>query len=281
MKIVVHTAVQNEERYLWYALNSVVNYVDEIMIWDLGSIDNTRKIIHKFEGIHKSKVRVRLLTKVDSLGLTEVRQQMIEETKADWIILLDGDEVWWDKSVSKLTSIIRSKGEKLDTIVSKFVNPIGDIYHYQDESAGLYEIDGHKGHLTFRAMNARISGLHIVNPHGKQAFMDGSGTQLQLLNRERRHVLKEHGFMHFTYLVRSSSRAVDKSVNKRGFKYKYELGKSFPLDYYYPESLFRSKPDFVSSPWDKRGVNYVLKSAIQTPIKKLKRSIKIFEKKGY
>ena len=37
--------IKNEERWVWYALQSVLPYVDKILVWDTGSTDNTVEII--------------------------------------------------------------------------------------------------------------------------------------------------------------------------------------------------------------------------------------------
>ena len=44
-KIIVHCLVANEERFVWYALQSVLPYVDQVMVWDTGSTDKTVEII--------------------------------------------------------------------------------------------------------------------------------------------------------------------------------------------------------------------------------------------
>ena len=45
MKIWAHTLVMNEDRFIWYAVMSVIDYVDKILIFDTGSTDGTVRII--------------------------------------------------------------------------------------------------------------------------------------------------------------------------------------------------------------------------------------------
>jgi len=52
-KIVVHCLVKNEENFIWYAINSVLPFVDKIMIWDNDSTDKTIEII---KSIHSPKI---------------------------------------------------------------------------------------------------------------------------------------------------------------------------------------------------------------------------------
>ena len=156
---------------------------------------------------------------------------------------------------------------------------MGDIFHYQDESAGNYEIDGRVGNITIRAINRKIPGLHIDKPHGTQGFYDENNIPIQDRESAKRTFLDVR-YLHFTHLIRSQSREADVGVQKRGLKLKYELGKKFPLDFYYPEVFFRDKPDIIFSPWETMDRNFYLKSFFETPLRKAKRKF-IKSKSGY
>lgn len=281
MRITCHCLVKNEERYVWYAVNSVAKHMDKIMIWDTGSSDNTIAIIRELEKLYPKQIDFKQVGEISIERFAEMRQKMIEETKADWMFVLDGDEVWWDDSIQELVDLIQAKGESLDSIVSRYVNVIGDIYHFQEELAGQYKIDGQKGHLTIRAMSMNIPGLHAANPHGRQAYFDKENVPVQNLNKARRRFQEKLAYMHFTHLVRSDTLADDLKVPKRDIKYKKELGTPFPLDYYYPESFFRPKPKIVQSPWVTMDQSFKLKSQILTPLRKLKRRLIPNRKSGY
>lgn len=49
MKIIVHTLVKNEERFLWFAVSSVIDYVDKVFLWDTASTDDSIKIEKKLK----------------------------------------------------------------------------------------------------------------------------------------------------------------------------------------------------------------------------------------
>jgi glycosyltransferase involved in cell wall biosynthesis len=281
MRISAHVLVKNEERYLWYAVNSVAKHMDKIMIWDTGSSDNTIAVIRELEKLYPKQIDFKQVGEISIERFAEMRQKMIEETKADWMFVLDGDEVWWDDSIQELVDLIQIKGESLDSIVTRYVNVIGDIYHFQEERAGQYKIDGQKGHLTVRAMNMHIPGLHAANPHGRQAYFDKENTPVQNLNKARRRFQEKLGYMHFTHLIRSDTLADDLKVPKRDIKYKKELGTPFPLDYFYPEVFFRPKPKIVQSPWVTMDQSFRFKSQILTPLRKLKRRLVPNKKSGY
>lgn len=270
MKIWTHTLVRNEERYIWYAVMSVIDQVDKILIWDTGSDDATVKIIKEIKRLRPEKVSFKQVGKVNPDEFTKVRQKMLNETQSDWFILVDGDEVWWDDSIKKVVRMIQKEGDLLESIANRYYNIVGDIYHYQEEAAGRYEIDGQRGHLTIRAMNKNIPGLHIAKPHGQQGFFDRSGLLIQERPRKLRRFL-DVSYLHFTHLPRSSSREKDLKVPKRDIKLKHELGISFPLDFYYPEVFFRPRPSIVSSPWEKMDYKFLLKAYTLTLPRKIKR----------
>lgn len=278
MKIWVNTLVKNEEKYLWYAVMSVINYVDKIIIWDTGSSDKTQKIIRELKNTLPNKIDFKYFGEITSQQFPLVRQKMLEKTLADWVIVLDGDEVWWEDSIRELTENIRNFGERLDSIVNRYFTLVGDIYHFQAESAGKYEIDDERGHINIRAMNLHIRGLHAAKPHGQQGYFDFEGKLIQNRNSKRRLHLKKPAYLHFTNMSRSS---YDKAVVKRPQKLKYEIGESLPFDFYYPEVFFKKRPEIVDCVWGNMETGYYLKSIVMTPLKHFRRKFIKIQKSGY
>jgi glycosyltransferase involved in cell wall biosynthesis len=228
MKIYAHCLVKNEENFIWYSVASIVEYVDKVMIWDNGSTDNTVRVIESLKDKWPSKISFKKFPG----EVSKARQKMLDETDADWFIVLDGDEVWWEESISRLVSVTNDKGTDFDSIVVPFKNLIGDMFHFQPENKGRYTIDDKTGFLTIRALNRGIGGLKISGEYPSEGYVNFEGVPVQRLNRNRR-VFLNTPYLHLTNL---------KKV-KRG------LGKSVPLDYYYPEVFFRPRPAFVPCPW--------------------------------
>lgn len=279
MKITAHTIVKNEENYLWFSVMSAIDYVDEVLLWDTGSSDNTLKIIEQIAKLYPKKVKFKEVGGVDSGQFTTMRQKMLEETDCDWLMILDGDDVWWDDGIRKTLDFIRANNDKYDTLVHSYQNPVGDIYHYQDLDAHKYRIDDKYGNVGIRFMNRKIEGLNVNKPHGQQGFFNKDGVLVQEMDPSRRFHMQDTSYLHFTNLPRSNWQG-DSNVPKRKMKLKYEIGNSFPLDFYYPEVLFKEKPDFIPSPWKIMSTPYRLKSTVLTPLKKLKRKL-IKGKVGY
>lgn len=270
MSIWGHTLVKNEDRHLWFAVTSAIDYLDKLLLWDTGSKDDTVKIAKKLQEKYPDKIEFEEVGEVDISEFTEVRNKMLEQTRGDWLLVLDGDEVWWEDSTREAVELIKKQGDRLETIVTPVINVVGDIYHYQEEAAGRYEIDGQKGHYNIRFVKRSIPGLHLEKPHGTQGFFDEDGREIQKREKEKRHHMQGK-LLHFTHLSRSSSKKGDKSVPKRAKKYKYEMGERFPPDFYYPEALFKPRPSFVKSPWERMSKEYFFRALVQTPLKKAKR----------
>lgn len=251
MKITVHCLVKNEENFIWYAINSVIDYVDEIMVWDQGSDDNTVAII---KSIHNKKI----IFKSVNEDVEQIRQKMIEETDSDWIFILDGDEIWYKDDIKYLISNIKSDS---DLIVSPNYMLVGDVFHFQEEKSGRYEIAGKAGHYNVRAIRKNISGLHVEGVYPNEAYVNNDEIKIQDFSKEKILFLKGK-YLHASFLPRSS-----KDIKK----IKYEIGEDLPRDFYYPEVFFKSRPEIVPNPWKVMSNNYKFRAFIETPLKKIKR----------
>jgi glycosyltransferase involved in cell wall biosynthesis len=76
--------VKNEEKYLADCLNSVKGIVDQIIIVDTGSVDDTLKIAQKFGA------EIYSFTWIGDFAAS--RNESIKYAKGDWILWLDADE---------------------------------------------------------------------------------------------------------------------------------------------------------------------------------------------
>lgn len=272
MKVCAHTLVRNEDRFLWYAVRSVIDYVDKVLIWDTGSGDKTLEIIKKLKESFGDKIDFLEYGEVDPVGFTKVRQLMLEATKADFVLTADGDEVWWDDSIKQVLSSVQ-KNPRIESVFVKTINLVGDMYHYQDESAGRYQVGSQKGHFNLRLFSANIPGLHAKGEHGKQGYWDENDTPIQDRGRDKVQVV-DVSYLHMTHLVRST-RNMDRNVPLRSSKFKYEIGRRFPLDYYYPEALFWRRPAVVDSPWAPMSRHVYLRSLAETLPRRIKRRLLI------
>lgn len=253
--------VKNEDRYIWFALKSAISYVDKILIWDTGSSDKTVEIIKLLKKEYPQKIEFKEIGQVNADELVKARQKMLEATQSDWVLVLDGDEVWWENSIKKIQKVL---SDNLYAVVNPVTNVVGDIYHFQEENAGKYQILGKVGHLNLRFINRKIPGLHIKGRYPLEGFFDGNGELIQTRDSKLKYV--DAPLLHFTHLSRSTS--------EKNRKLKYEIGNSFNPDFKFPEVFYLDRPSKVPSPWMKMPVKYKVRAIIETPFKKLKRKIR-------
>ena len=263
MTIWANTIVNNEENFLWFAVMSVAKFVDKILIYDTGSTDKTVEVIKELRNRLGTKLEFKEVGEVDSMEFTKARQKMLEESKCDWILILDGDEIWWEGSIKKVISEINRRGDEIEGIVVPMKVGVGDIYHLQDESAGRYHILGKTGHLSLKAFSKNIPGLHVDWPYGKEGFFDGEN---RLIQERKKIVFVDAPFMHVTHLKRSS-------LKRKHDKFKYELGNKVKQGFKFPEVLKREYPEFITSPWVKLSGMELFKARVLTPLRKMKRFV--------
>lgn len=258
-KIVAHCLVRNEERFIWYSLHSVLPYVDQIMVWDTNSTDNTVDII---KSIESTKIKFKQIGPVDANTFTDARNQMIKETppETNWIMILDGDEVWPENSIKKTTNFARSHPE-VESIVVRTNNLVGDIYHRSPDNAGQYHLAGHSGHLNLRFINLQeISGLHVDRPHGQQGYFDDHNELIQDRAKDK-IIFIDVPYAHATHLQRSGNKQNDLAVVKRAKKYKIELGVKIPRSDI-PGIFFRNHPQNIPDVTNKTTLWYYLAASL-------------------
>lgn len=257
----VNCVVFNEENFIWFAIMSVVDFVDKVLVWDTGSTDKTVEIIREIVKVKGDKVDFRQIGKVDKFQFPKVRQRMLDESDCDWILILDGDEIWWEDSIKKIIKEISIEGNNIEGIVVPMIVPVGDIFHFQEQQAGQYKLIGRKGHFSLRVINKNIPNLHVEFPYGKEGYFDKDGNEIQ---KRKEIVFLDAPYLHVTHLPRSAEIRNDNKV-------KLEMGKLPSKGFKYPEILTTSYSIIVPNPWKKlSGIKLVL-ARIITPFKKIKR----------
>jgi glycosyltransferase involved in cell wall biosynthesis len=278
ISISAHVMAKNEARFIWYSVMSVINSVDEVLIWDTGSTDATSNIIQTIKKNFSRKVTVKV-EKMSTFDEEYVRQKMLDQVKTDWFIVVDADEVWWNDSIEKVVSVIRTEGDKYESIVTPTINLVGDMYHYQEEKAGNYRLLGRVGHYNLRAVSMSIPGLHSLGSHGVWGWVDNTNTMIQDRDPKKIKYL-DAPYLHATFLQRAGDHTLDSQVLKRKQKHKHELGIPFPKDYFYPESFFCKRPAIVPNVWSPMSKAFLAQSLVETPLRKVKRRV-LPKKVGY
>lgn len=270
-KIIVNTLVRNEENFVWYAINSVLDFVDKMVIFDTGSTDKTVEII---KTINSQKIIFEELGEVDALGHSRLRDEQIKISQklgGDWLLILDGDEIWPENTIRKFRQKIERASTEKTSLVVRAYNLVGDVYHYHPESeTDIWPYAPKKmrpGFMTIRGISLKIPGLNCSRAYPMEAFRDKNGKPIHEMG-EKSFIFLDGYYLHASYLRRSS---IGAKVMNRGRK--FEIGKRFSADFIYPKVFFVERPAIVPNVLGEiQGIDK-LKSLIQTPLKKIKRKI--------
>jgi hypothetical protein len=262
--ITAHMMVKNDDQWVWYAIQSVLPYVDQFLITDTGSTDKTIEYINTIASPKITFTQTGTHTPSEVLA---VRQQQLQATKTDWLWMVDGDEFFPPKTCQE---IVDSLSPQLVGIVVRRYDCLGDVFHYQpNEQVGGYHMFGQTAHFSLRLVNCHLQGLTLQGEYPNEGFYDQSGEPILTQPKDKFYITSNR-FLHMTYLTRSSIGSNLKDTLHRQ-KYKVEWGKSTPLEYTAP--LLQLHPPDSSLIPQKRNLAYTMKAAILTPIKQLKRWI--------
>ena len=270
--ITVHCIVKNEEKWIWFAIQSILDIAEKILIFDTGSTDNTAKII---KTIKDKKIIFEEKGSVDTEGLVDLRREQLKMTKTLWFLILDGDEIWPSQTKKELIEKLRKANQNDWGTVIRAWNLVGDIYHYHPESIHYrwpFAPPNYMGWANLRVIKTAISGLKIKGEYPQEAYCDNKNVPIQ--NYGSKHLIfLKHRYLHASYLLRSKSRESDKQILNRSNKFKFELGIKFSNNFKYPDAFYKKRPKIVSDPWQKRSRSYTFLSLLQSPIKETRRKI--------
>lgn len=244
-----HMVVKNEDRWIWFAIMSVIDFLDQLIIYDTGSIDNTNRIIKEIINVdrYRNKIIYEKLGEITSENFHKVRQRQIDISKTDYFMVVDGDEIWYQNSLAELDKILSLKQPLL--VATKFINCCGDIFHYRNDNRETYCICGITGSITIRVYSMNIPGIKCSGYYGVEGYIDESGTAVQE-GKYSIEIMNER-FLHTSLLNRSSVQNGDYSIKYRRSKLNTNWDSKFESNFVYPEVFSYEYPQMVKSPYDK------------------------------
>lgn len=244
--ITAHCLVRNEENWIWYAINSVIDYVEKILVFDTGSTDNTVRII---KTIKSPKVFFEQKGTVNKQSYSKLRQEMLDQTKTTWFLVLDGDEIYPQATIEELVSVIKTAPVFKHAIFVGEWMCQGDVFHYSQTVENLRDpkVPKLSGYRLARAVRM-LPGLHVVGDYGVESYEDRNGLNIAYWDKNRLIYIKNK-FWHMSFLPRSDSHQKDRQVMMRAPKTRFVPGQLFPPDISYPEVFYKARPALVPPPW--------------------------------
>lgn len=265
MTVTAHCVVKNEDIWLWYAIQSVLPFVDQFLIYDTGSTDKTVEVI---KTINSPKVIFEEKGQVNKQELVRLRQEQLERTTTDWFLILDGDEIWSKKQIATILKVAETSPKNIVAIFNRVRNLIGDVYHYLPEDQGNYQIAGIKGNLNIRLIR-KTEDLRIKGEYPLEAYTNQDGL---VQNQDKNLIFADLWYLHTSFLKRSSSDR-NKVSGSFGKNKLWQIGlkmKNSEL----PEVFKKPHPNIVPDPFKKRSEVYETGASILDPFLKLRKFLK-------
>lgn len=197
--ISAHCIVRNDEHFVGFAIESVIDYVDHVFVFDTGSTDSTENVVKKLVEKYPNKITFEQKGIQTKASHTELRQEMLEKTTTDWFMILDGDEVWSKAGIEEIIETIQ-KEDAHNWMIAPYYLCVGDVYHtyYKEKYEEWY---GKTGFYTPRVIKVsddiewkgdyELDTLYYKST-GKHVYTNDT---MYFLN---------HKFWHLTHLERSS-----------------------------------------------------------------------------
>ena len=128
MKISVVICTFNGEKFIFDQLESIINQtqkVDEIIICDDCSRDNTHNVIYQFQ--KKYPDLIRFYINETNIGVNKNFEKAISLSSGDYIFLCDQDDVWKKQKTEKIIAVF-DKNPMLEGVFSNgdLINDVGE-----------------------------------------------------------------------------------------------------------------------------------------------------------
>ncbi len=210
--ITAHCLVKNEEVYFGYGVRSVIDYVDKVLIFDTGSKDATPQIAFKLTQEYPDKIVYYKKNPCNHLQQNAYKQEMLEMTKTDWFMILDGDEVWTRRGIEEAMETIELNKDWLDCVGADTYTCMGDIFHDHNKKL-VAKFDGSVTFSLARFYKIYPGSMHwIWNPEKIDGYFMRNGKLICTI-AEKTLILKNK-FWHMTKLRRSYSDDKDFTGNR-------------------------------------------------------------------
>ena len=113
-KIEILLATYNGEKYVGEQIDSIINQTYnnwELLIRDDNSKDRTLEILKEYE---KKDKRIKVIEdKKGNLGFVKNFEELLNNSKEDWIMFSDQDDYWLENKIEKYVAILNTSSEDI------------------------------------------------------------------------------------------------------------------------------------------------------------------------
>lgn len=208
MKTSIVITAYNVEQYIAKSISSAMQEgVDEIIVVEDKSTDNTLNIIKQIKENNKTDIDIIIVENKENVGAGLSRRYGIEHCKNEYILLLDGDD-YLDKGFVKE---LLDKAEETDAdIVSGGIKIIKEDGTWTAESYGTCVIEGNEKVSRFWGerivfMNNKLirKKLYDLVPYNHRRFIEDTPTIIPILWYANKTAYIDN--IGYNYVMRSNS----------------------------------------------------------------------------
>lgn len=123
MKISVAVATYNGEKYVGELLESILRQtlpVDEVIIGDDRSSDNTEKIVREFIRVHSLEQTWEFSVNDSNLGFAANFRKIVDRCTGDLVFFCDQDDIWISDRVEKMVAAMQANCG-IEVLFSRFI----------------------------------------------------------------------------------------------------------------------------------------------------------------
>lgn len=235
-KITAHCLVKNEEYFVRYAILSVIDFVQSVIVFDTGSTDETVNILKELTNVYPDKIIFEEKGECDKTRHTKLRQEMVERTNTEWFMTIDGDEVWSKCGMEEVVAIIDM--DEYECLIAPYYLCVGDIYHFS--LGGRYYILNHFGH-SYPRIFKKNPGVYWKGDYAEGDFVYSENNKIYY--QDKKAYFLKNKFWHMSALIRSRhDNEITLGRNKQVLTYSLKLiGRGLIINEALPE-VFLTNP---------------------------------------